>query len=354
VEPFLYCCSAIFEDGGVFLLCFSISLELPVMVFLANNPAPRAIKRLGLFALSGAADQQRAERGLARLREFGLSVTPAASLAPRRYLAGDDAARLAAFYGLLLREDIDACMAVRGGFGAARLLDGMDWDCLRRYTKPIIGYSDVCALHLAALQHGCSGHIHGPMLCSEFGREIETPAQQKALTQVWSSLLGCVGGQDELLPSWATEEVEMLKRGEACGQLLPTNLALLCSLLGTAHFPSRLETPILVLEDIGEAAYRIDRYLTQLRSTGFLKRLRGLLFGQFSQAEDSEYIPEILREVAVDIDGPVACGVAFGHVFPSISLPVGAEVTLRLGDGCSMRRQQGASGSGSFREGKQR
>jgi muramoyltetrapeptide carboxypeptidase len=310
------------------------------MVPLAEHPAACAIKRLGLFALSGVPDPVRTERGLARLRDFGVNVLAPRPLTPQRYLAGDDHERLASLVDVLTRDDCDACMAVRGGFGSTRLLDNMDWERLRRNRKPIIGYSDLCGLHLAAFQHGCSGHIHGPMLCSEFGRDLSTPEQSQALSLVWSSLLDCLNGQGELLPAWATNGVEVLKPGRACGQLLPTNLSLLNSLLGTAHFPSRVENPILVLEDIGEAAYRIDRYLTQLRSAGFLRRLRGLLFGQFSQAEDSEYIPELLREVAAEIAGPVACGLPFGHVFPSISLPVGAEVmlTLSAAGGIELRR----------------
>ncbi len=321
------------------------------MVPLAEHPAPCAIKRLGLFALSGAPDPVRAERGQARLRDFGVTVLAPVPTTPRRYLAGDDHERLASFYAALTRDDCDACMAVRGGFGAARLLDAMDWERLRRNRKPVIGYSDLCALHLAALQHGCRGHIHGPMLCSEFGRELSTPEQGRSLDQVWSSLLDCMNGREELLPAWATSGVEILKPGMACGQLLPTNLSLLNSLLGTAHFPTRVDNPILVLEDIGEAAYRIDRYLTQLRSAGYLRRLRGLLFGQFSQADDRDYIPDILREVASEIDGPVACGLPFGHVFPSISLPVGADVVLTLADAGGIQLRRAGAGRAGAGEG---
>ncbi|MBQ7649741.1 MAG: hypothetical protein IJS15_02215, partial [Victivallales bacterium] len=107
----------------------------------------------------------------------------------------------------------------------------------------------------------------------------------------------------------------------------PMNLTMLCNLIGTP-FMADLQGCILAIEDVNEAAYSIDRMLAYLKNTGILKRLSGLIFGQFTDAEDAEYLPEIFTEYAEFVNGPVISNFPFGHGTPSISIQVGKIYSL--------------------------
>lgn len=291
------------------------------------NPFLPSIKKIGLFELSSIPDQERSERGLAMLRTWGINcVRPVPRFPPLRFLAAPDEERLRLFGELLADDSIDVLMAMRGGYGITRILDDIDWSALRRRNLPVIGYSDVSALHLAALQHGCRNHIHGPMLCSELGRKLDGRGDEQALDIALRSLACCLDGAPCPIPP-ECRSLKTLQAGTATGQLVPCNLTLLCSLIGTGHLPE-LKGAILAVEDVNEAAHRIDRMLTHLKSAGILKKLGALIFGQFTEAEDAQYIRGILADFAEQVPGPVVTGLPFGHGFPSMSMRVGAEVTL--------------------------
>jgi muramoyltetrapeptide carboxypeptidase len=255
-------------------------------------------------------------------------VVPEAPGGARRYLAASDAARAAQLHELLADRRVEVILAVRGGFGVTRLLDDLDWQAVRRRNLPAIGYSDFTAFLLAAWRHGCDRLVHGPMLCPDFCRKLLTEAERADTQAALRSLAACLRGSRQLLPSSAAPLV--LRAGRARGPLAPANLSLLTALLGTGHLPD-LNGCILVVEDVNEAAHRIDRMLTQLRAAGILPRLAGLAFGQFTAGEDSAYLPEIMAEAAAVVPGPVLAGLPFGHVAPTISLPVGAAAEIDTG-----------------------
>lgn len=275
------------------------------------------LKRVGLFSLSGIADKERIERGLTVLSALGFEpVFPRPANSPLRYLEANDSERLRMFHELLSRPDIDALMSLRGGFGVTRILDGIDWDLLRHRNIPIIGYSDVSALLLAAYSRGCTKLIHGPMLCSSLAHPHPTTI---------AAFKECLNGKTAPLPQ--SFKPHFIKHGSAEARLFPVNLTMLCNLIGTPFMPD-LKECILAIEDVNEAAYSIDRMLAYLKNTGILKRLSGLIFGQFTDAEDSEYLPEIFTEYAEFINGPVISDFPFGHGTPSISIQVGKIYTI--------------------------
>ncbi len=282
------------------------------------SPFPPGIRTLGLFAPAGVPEPERLARGLDRLRSWGLElVYPGANDPRERFLAGTDALRAERLHELLADPRIDALLAVRGGYGCARLLDRLDWDLLRERDLPLIGYSDLTALHLAAYGHGYRRGIFGPMVASDLGREPATAEEEEALAGSLASFQAVLNGEPQTFPGLAC-----LRPGEAAGPLMPANLSVLASLVGTPHQPD-LSGAILVIEDVNEAAYRIDRYLRQLDQGGILGRLAGLVYGQFSKTEDAEWLPGVLADYAGRIAGPVAAGLEFGHAFPSASLPAG-------------------------------
>ena len=291
------------------------------------SPFPPWVRTVGIFAPAGIPDPARLQRGCRRLEQWGLQVVTAGlDTAPVRYLAAADERRAEAIHALLRNPQVDLLLAARGGFGCARLFDRLDWGLLRRRRIPVVGYSDLSALHLAALRHGVCTGVAGPMVAVEFGRETRQPREREALGFAASSLRRVwQGGQSVALPPGA--RLQVLKRGCAAGALVPATLSVLISLLGTRHLPALAGT-ILVLEDVHEPAYRIDRCLTQLGQAGVLDRLAGLVFGSFTLGEDAEWLPAVCAEFAARIDGPVAAGLPFGHCSPSVALPIGRQAVL--------------------------
>ena len=285
-------------------------------------PFPASIRTIGVFAASKAVQAADFQSALGKLQSCGVTVKhTCTNKHPYRYFAGTDEQRIRNLQQLLADPEIDLLLAARGGFGCARILEQLDWTALRRRNLPVVGYSDLTAFHLAALKFGCRNHIQGPMLCTQWGASCPEPAFSAAM----ESLSSCLHHCSNLLPAW--HQAKTLVPGKASGPLLPCNLTLLCSLIGTPFLPD-FNQVILVLEDIHLPAHGLDRCLNQLRQNGILQKLSGLIFGQFSDCEDQEFLPEIFAEYAAFIHGPVLTNLAFGHPNPSISLPVGKLVHL--------------------------
>ena len=260
-------------------------------------------------------------RGCARLEAWGLRVivAPVAG-ADDRYLAGSDDCRRDALHSLVRNADVDIVIAARGGYGCSRLLDTIDWGLLAARRPRMVGYSDISVLHLAMFASGIATGVSGPMVAVEFARELESRPDHEAFSFAMRSLAEVWEPARCALPRGT--RLHALKPGSARGPLVPVTLSVLASLVGTPYMPD-LTGAILVLEDVNEAAYKLDRYLTQLRQAGVLKRLGALVFGSFSDCEDAEWIPSVLAEFAGYIRGPVAGGLPYGHCFPSVTLPVG-------------------------------
>ncbi len=291
------------------------------------SPFPPAVRHIGLFAPASAVVPELLAAGIRQLEAWGLTVHCAANLTARhRFLAGTDAERVAGFHELLRNPQVQALMAIRGGFGCARLFDQLDFELLRRRDLPLIGYSDLTALHLAGLRQGLTACISGPMAAVEFARPPRDAAESadlaftlRSFAEVWTPRAAVA------LPPGC--RLQVLKPGRAAGPVVPATLSVLVSMVGTPWLPD-LTGALLLLEDVKEAAHRLDRYLTQLRAAGILQRLAGLAFGQFTKMDDAEYIPDILAECAECVPGPVIAGVPFGHDLPGLSVPVGRPAVL--------------------------
>jgi muramoyltetrapeptide carboxypeptidase len=300
------------------------------------NPNPAPLKpgdKVQLAAASSAlGDLERLEAGVAVLRSWGLQVEPhPAPLRRWGYLAGSDPQRLE---DLAAPSGLTAC--VRGGWGAARLLElteepgsASDW---------LLGFSDVTSLLWARWARGRGGGIHGPLVTT---LAAEPSWSQERLRQL---LFGEPLADLEASDSWGLGVT-----GIAEGPLLVGNLTVATHLLGTRHLPD-LHGAVLVLEDIGEAPYRVERMLTQWRLSGSLQQLGGLGFGRFSgcngegdEAEGSGNsdpqrfsLEQVLRERTADLGIPVLAGLPVGHEPGNGALPIGARARL---DGRSRRLQ---------------
>lgn len=266
--------------------------------------------------LRGAEDLARA---VANARALGWEPVVGEHVLERRgYFAGDDALRLADLDRALRDPSIDGVWCVRGGYGTMRLLDGIDWTALSARPKALLGYSDITALHCALAARSGLASYHAPTARAELTDFSRTSLERAA-----------VRGKD---PCGAIAGARTVRGGSAEGRLAGGNLALLASLAGTPYMPS-LDGAILVLEDINEAVYRIDRMLTQLRLAGLLQRVAGLVFGAFTdcpeEADDgARSLDEVIDEVAAALGVPCVAGAPVGHIAEQWTLPLGLTATL--------------------------
>jgi len=266
---------------------------------------------------------------LRRLREWGFDARlDEAALARDQRFGGSDEARLAAL--LRVADEAPAiAMATRGGYGLTRLLDRLPWKRLARSVERgtrWVGYSDMTALQLGLLAHTGAGSWAGPMALGDFGRADEA------------------GGVDEVTRDCFLEamrgELEAVGfRTEAGfdglgvkGVLWGGNLTVLCSLLGTAHWPG-VQGGVLFLEDVNEHPYRVERMLLQLHQAGVLHQQKAVVLGAFSDWTPSPHdrgygMKSVLALLRATQRTPILAGLPFGHVHPKVTLPVGRKVQL--------------------------
>jgi len=282
----------------------------------AKPPAVRPGDTVAIIAPSGPFDRESFEAGLTVLeRRYRLQYD--ARLFERyRYLAGKDSGRLRELLAALEDPQIRAVFCARGGYGAMRLLPHLAAADLSRALKPVIGFSDITALHLW-LQHQGTASIHGPVV-TQLGRQEEA-AQAR--------LFGLLESTSAAPPLTGTDTYV---RGTVEGPLLGGNLTVVSRLLGTAFLPP-LEGAVLLLEDVGERPYRLDRMWTHLALAGVFRKVRGIVLGTFSGCEEREadYTgTDVLRTLAEETGLPCAAGFPIGHGDINEAVPLGVRVRL--------------------------
>jgi len=258
-------------------------------------------------------------RAIENVRSFGWEpVAGEHALAREGYFAGSDQLRAADLNSALRDDAIDAVWCLRGGYGAMRILESIDYAPVARRPKPIIGYSDITALHSAfALRCGMVTY-HGPT-----ARAVLSPFSRRSLA------CALVHGGDSC---GTAEDARVLHGGVAQGALAGGNLALLSALAGTPFAP-RLRDAILVLEDIDEPVYRIDRMMRQLLLAGLLGGVRGIVFGACPNcpegADDgARRLDDVVGEIATLLGVPTIIGAPIGHIDDQWTLPLGALASL--------------------------
>jgi len=238
------------------------------------------------------------------------------------YLAGSDAARLADLHEAIADESNAAVWCLRGGYGSGRLLEHIDTGLLHRHPKPLIGYSDITALHALCYREGLLA-LHAPMPASDLvkpGREADADA-------LFAWLQDGLAAGTVLAPE--LEADAPCRAGTAHGRLVGGNLSLIAALCGT---PWQLDTrgALLFLEDVSESLYRVDRMLLQLRHAGLLDAAAGFVLGSFTEDDDPRAVVEA---ELLPTHKPILGGWPAGHGTPNRPLPMGALVALDAGAG---------------------
>jgi muramoyltetrapeptide carboxypeptidase len=276
----------------------------------------RAGARLAVVAPAGPFDRALFAKGVRALEAMGFdAVFDEDVFAARGFLAGSDEHRAAALQRRFEDPAVDGIICARGGYGCLRVLSLLDYERIAAHPKAVIGFSDVTALHAALDRHCGLVTFHGPLVTTLAEASAETR------TALWAAVAG-----DRPLEIRCDQAV-VLRPGRAAGTLCGGNLTTLCHLTGTPFAPAYRHR-VLFLEDCGEAPYRIDRMLTQMKIAGVFEGLAGLVLGSFS---DCGAIEEVWRVVADVLGGagiPILAGVEAGHSEPNLTLPLGLRVVL--------------------------
>jgi len=282
---------------------------------------PRALRpgaRIGIAAPGGPVDPERVAAGCRLLEQAGFRTFRRPDLVARRgYLAGDDQRRIDELEQLWSDPEIDAIVCARGGYGCDRILARLDPALAREARKPLVGYSDATALLLWQRRAAGLAGFHGPML--ERGADLDPGSL--------AALLGWLTGAP--LPEVALRGCGAFP-GEASGPLVGGSLTLVVASLGT---PWEIETQgcVLLLEEVNERPYRVDRMLQQLQAAGKLGGLAGIGFGDLASCTDDRYgscVEDVVRERVAALGIPAVTGLPFGHVPVNTPWPVGVRATI--------------------------
>ncbi len=283
-----------------------------------------------IVAPAGPAHQERVEASARRFEASGFRVIIPKGLYRRdRYLAGTDDERAAELNAAIRDPIVRAVFPCRGGYGLMRILDQVDYKAIRDDPKIITGYSDLTALHLAIARHSRVISFHSPMPQSSLYRDDGDYAY--ASSSFWRTVRG-EGFADNPKDGRVVELPEgraapsRLVGGRATGRLMGGNLTLICSTLGTPYAVEAAGS-ILLIEDTGEAPYRVDRMFAQLRLAGVLDQVAGLLIGTFDETDERE-TAKVVREHCARLKVPVIANFPVGHTPFNATLPHGGLVEL--------------------------
>ena len=292
---------------------------------LNKAPALCPPTSVGIIAPASAPrDPEALHAGLTNLKAAGFNpVQLRTEYAECGYLAGPDTDRIQELNSFLTNDQVDALICVRGGYGALRLLDQVDFDAARKYPKLLVGYSDITALQLALFKHAGWVGISGPMVAVEWPDPDGANCKQ---------FLDLAAGKLVNQPIDDNNLLSTLCPGTAKGTLLGGNLSLITRLLGTPHMPD-LKGAILFLEEIGESPYRVDGLFAHLNLAGVLADLAGVVLGGFTESDVTPGKPTLTMQSVFShylspLNIPVAQGLRYGHFPKKAAIPIGIQAEL--------------------------
>jgi muramoyltetrapeptide carboxypeptidase len=276
--------------------------------------------RVAVVAPSGPVRAERLEVGTEYLKQWGLEVEVMPSVLAEHdgfdYLAADDKARAEDLRNAWLDSSFAAVFCARGGYGVQRMLEYVDFDELVAVPKWFIGFSDITALHEPLNARGLVT-IHGPMAAA-----VEQLGASLGRQRLYDLLFEPSAVTDLLAPAGARTVVG----GVAEGPLRGGNLALLAASVGTPTYVP--PTGIVMMEDVSENAYRVDRLLTQLLRSEWFAGVTGLVIGDFSGADDSGLVSAVVHDRLEPLGLPMVEGAAIGHEDVNLAVPLGLPVRL--------------------------
>lgn len=284
---------------------------------------------IGLIAPSSPASLDDLEKAVAAITDLGFNVKVGASCYESYgYMAGPEEIRAQDIHAMFNDPKINGIFCVRGGDGAIRLPRLIDMGLISKNHKVFLGYSDITILHLMFNLHGQFCTFHGPMPSTDMIKDSFTGYEK-------DHLLKAICDDEpigELKPYDGAIPMQTLVGGTAEGKIIGGNMSLICALMGT---PWEIDTKnrILILEDIDEPLYKIDRMLTQLLLAGKLEAASGIVLGQFTNVthkdpERTFTLDKIFEDVVAKAGKPTLINGYFGHGEKKVTLPLGARAVI--------------------------
>ena len=281
---------------------------------MLERPKPLAPGgHVAVLAISSPSELPRIEEAVRHIEAMGLRVTLAPNVGHvNAYLAGTDDERVETFNQFVRSDEYDAFLFARGGYGAMRILDRIDYAAIARNPRPIIGFSDITALHQAIAINCNLGSFHGPMVNLDFFNTLSPDIER----WFWSIL----GGDSALVHRF--DESQVVVEGHAEGSLFGGCLSLTTALTGTPY-DYWIDDGIWFWEDVDESLYRVDRMLTHLRLSGRFDRIQGVIVGKLKGCGSEGEVDALLRGFFGPLAIPVVRDFPFGHHGDNLVMPIG-------------------------------
>ena len=305
---------------------------------MAASLKPKALREgdtVGLITPSTfVSDPDRLLLAERTLRYFGLTPKFGRNVKKKEgYVGGSIGERIADLHNMFRDPEVKAIFCIRGGFGAAHLLDSIDYPLIARNPKILLGYSDITALHLAIHRKTGLVTFHGPVVLSRFSAFTQEHFRKAVFQAKPLGTLANPPDSDPLRPAHTTRTV---RPGKARGPLVGGNLTLISTTLGT---PYEIDTKgrILFIEDVDEQPYSVDRMLTHLKLAGKLDQAAAIVFGECADCRPRDYKPsfdstfttaEVVDRILGKLSVPVFSGLTIGHTDDQLTLPLGVMATL--------------------------
>jgi muramoyltetrapeptide carboxypeptidase len=304
-----------------------------------NIIKPEKLKQgdvIGIISPSSpVSDREKLDAGVRYFEKMGYRVRVGNNVMKERgYLAGTDEERVEDIHNMFLNDEVKLIICLRGGYGASRLLDKIDYCIIKNNPKIFCGYSDITVLQNAFFHKTGLVTFAGPMAGVDFYKDISDFTAENFWKSVTSSELIKVN-----FP--CGERLSSYRSGIAEGRLIGGNLSMFSSLIGTEYLPEP-EGKILFLEEVGEVPYRIDRMLNQLRLSGFLGKIKGVILGSFIDCMESDpqrkslNLEEVMEDYFIkNFHAPVLYNLKHGHINDNLTIPIGVNVRIN-GTNCSI------------------
>ena len=249
------------------------------------------------------------------------------------YLAGTDEERIQDIHSMFSNKRVKAIICLRGGYGAFRLLDKIDYQIIGKNPKIFVGFSEITALQMAFLKKAGLITFAGPMILPNFSKEI-SPFTEENFWQIIT-----FAGKPDKIKYRLTERLPSLNPGKTIGRIVGGNLSVFTSLIGTEYLPG-LKNKVFLIEDISEPPYKIDRMLNQLRLNGIFDKINGIIIGKFIDCHEPDKqkktltTDEVLMDYLKRTKLPTVYNFPHGHIKDFMTIPFGLRIKLNASEGC--------------------
>lgn len=267
----------------------------------------------------------RVEQGRKFLEDKGYKTVLAPNAMKQRgYLAGSDEERISDIHWAFSNPEVKAIISLRGGYGAGRLLPGINYQLIKENPKIFCGYSDLTTLQMAFFAKTGLITFSGPMVAVDFGGKLSDYTINNFFATVADGWFGEVDSHEDSVLGGNS-------KGVSEGIISGGNLAVFCSMMGSEYLPDP-DGKIFFFEDVSEPPYRIDRFLNQLRINGYFEKAAGFIFGKFTEGDPSDgptlTQAEVFEDYISKIDKPVITNFPFGHIDDLFTIPLGIRVKI--------------------------